>query len=89
MSPTEIVKIGNDMLMMSILLGGPIIIAGMIIGLLISIVQTITQIQEQSIAFVFKIAASVAVFFVTAPWMLRKISDFMTYCLSHLDKFIK
>jgi flagellar biosynthesis protein FliQ len=77
------------MMKMTMMLAGPIIISGMIVGLLVSIFQTITQIQEQSLSFVFKIAASVATFFFMAPWMIRKLADFTTYFLSNLDKFAK
>jgi flagellar biosynthesis protein FliQ len=89
MTSTEIIRISGEMMKMVIMIAGPIVLAGMVVGLVVSIFQTITQIQEQSLGFVVKIAASLGTFFFMAPWMIRKLSDFTAHFLGNLDKFAK
>lgn len=50
----------------------------MLIGLIISIIQTITQIQEMSLTFVPKILTAGIVIILAGPWMLKKLTQFMT-----------
>jgi len=84
----ELTQIARSMLLLYICLAAPIIVSGMIIGLLVSILQTVTQIQEQSLNFVFKVAVSLGVLIFLSPWMLRKIVDYASGLLGNLDKFV-
>ncbi|MFW5653030.1 MAG: flagellar biosynthetic protein FliQ [Planctomycetota bacterium] len=63
-------------LLLSLLLAGPILAAGLLIGLAISVFQTVTSIQEQTLTFVPKIAAMILVTIVMVPWLLNKIVAF-------------
>jgi len=89
MSIGELSQLARNMLLLYISLAGPIIIAGMVLGLVISVVQAITQIQEQTLSFVFKVAASLGALLFLAPWMLKKVSDFAGGLLGNLDKFVR
>jgi flagellar biosynthesis protein FliQ len=89
MTTSQVTQVCREMLIMSTYLAGPVIVAGMVVGLLISIVQTITQIQEQSISFVVKIVASALALLFFAPWMLAKIIDFSARHLGQLDQFLR
>jgi flagellar biosynthetic protein FliQ len=64
-----------DMMGITIKVGMPLLLAALIVGLLISIFQAATQIQEQTLSFIPKIAALVVVLIVTGPWMLNTITD--------------
>jgi flagellar biosynthetic protein FliQ len=63
-------------LMYTLLLSAPILGAGLIVGLLVSLVQAVTQIQEQTLSFVPKIAAMLIVAIALMAWLVMKMSDF-------------
>lgn len=56
----------------------PILIVTMLVGVLIGVLQVVTQIQELSLSFVPKLVAAVAVVLISGPWMLKKLSNFTT-----------
>ena len=68
----------QDMLMTSALIAAPILGTALLVGLLISIFQVVTQIQEMTLTFVPKILAVVVVLFVMGPWMLSHLTEFAT-----------
>ena len=54
----------------------PVLAVGMIVGLLVSLVQAVTQIQEQTLSFIPKILAVAATVFITLPWTLNVLVDY-------------
>ena len=66
----------QDMLLTSALVAAPILGVALLVGLLISIIQVVTQIQEMTLTFVPKIVAIVVVLFVLGPWMLTHLTDY-------------
>ncbi len=68
---------------------GPILIVGMVVGLIINILQATTQIQEQTLSFIPKIAAVIIVLFLAGPWMLSLIINFTTQILGNLNQYIQ
>ncbi|MFP4497628.1 MAG: flagellar biosynthetic protein FliQ [Vulcanimicrobiota bacterium] len=89
MTTREVTTIVREMLLMYSYLGGPIILAGMVMGLLVGVFQTVTQVQEQAVNFVIKIAATAAVLLFLSPWMITKLIDFSSNILGNLDRFIR
>lgn len=61
----------QDMLILTLQLSAPILVVAVAVGLVISIFQSVTQIQEQTLTFVPKIIACVLVLILTLPWMLN------------------
>ena len=68
----------REMLMLMMVVSAPILLAALIVGLAISILQAVTQVQEQTLTFVPKILAMVGVTIVMAPWLLQVVMDFST-----------
>ncbi len=66
----------------------PILITGLVIGLLVSIFQATTQINEMTLSFVPKILGVIAVIIFTMPWMLNMLTDYTTNIISFIPKFI-
>jgi flagellar biosynthetic protein FliQ len=60
----------------SFLIAGPILVATLVTGLLVSIFQVVTQLQEMSLSYVPKLAVAVIVTVVLAPWMLARLTGF-------------
>jgi flagellar biosynthetic protein FliQ len=63
-------------LMYTLLLSAPILGAGLLVGLLVSLIQAVTQIQEQTLSFVPKIVAMLLVSIVLLSWLMAKLADF-------------
>ena len=63
------------------------LLAGLMIGLMVSIFQATTQINEQILAFVPKILAVIAVVILTMPWMLNLLIDFTTRLINMIPDF--
>lgn len=70
------IELVRTALMNTLLLAAPILIAGLVIGLVVSIMQTITQIQEQTLTFVPKIAGMILVAVAMIPWIVTRIVEF-------------
>lgn len=72
-----------------ILVSAPMLGIGLIVGLIISIFQATTQINEQTLVFVPKIIAIFASIVLFGPWMLNKVIDFTTKLYGSINFFIK
>jgi len=67
-----------------LLVGGPILGVSLLVGLLVSIFQAMTQIQEQTLTFIPKVVAVVAVLMVLGPWMLSVLTVYTSNLLKEL-----
>ena len=67
---------------------GPAMIAALIVGLLVSLFQALTQIQEVTLVFIPKIAAIFLTFLVFGPFMMETMIDFTRHLFSHMNSFI-
>jgi flagellar biosynthetic protein FliQ len=76
LSVEQAIDLLRDAMLVTLVIIGPILILGMVIGLIISLIQAVTQIQEQTLAFVPKIfAMALAVIFVM-PWMFQRLIEY-------------
>lgn len=76
-----------EMLWTGVLISAPILGLTMVVGLLISIVQVVTQIQEMSLTFVPKIVTAVIVLVVFGPWMLKKLVQFSSGLIGNIPAY--
>ncbi|MEO1007065.1 MAG: flagellar biosynthetic protein FliQ [Planctomycetota bacterium] len=70
------VQLVRDVLILVLKLGGPVLIAGVVIGLFISIVQSVTSIQDQTLTFVPRIIGMIGIAVLLLPWMINRLVDF-------------
>ncbi len=75
-------------ILMIIIMSLPIILTAMIIGFSVSIIQAITQVQEQTLSFVPKSLCVYGVIILLSPWMLNTMLDFLRQMYSHIPNFI-
>ena len=73
----------------AIIVSLPMLAAGLIAGVAVSLFQTVTSIQDNVLAFIPRAAAIVAVFALTFPWMLRQVSGFAAEIVRRLPEFIR
>ncbi len=76
MTPELAIQLGNQALTVAVLLAGPILLAALIIGLIVGMFQAATQINEQTLSFVPKLAGLAVVLFLLTPWMTSVLTDF-------------
>ncbi|MDF2674561.1 MAG: fliQ [Clostridiales bacterium] len=89
MSESFVVSIGNQAITTALTVAAPVLIVSMVIGLIISIFQAVTQIQEQTLTFVPKLLAIVVVFIILGPWMLQTIIEFIQTMLNNISYVVK
>ena len=79
MSPEFVIALMRRTLLTALMLAGPLLISGLIIGVAVSILQAVTQIREMTLTFIPKILGVGAVLAIFAPWMLNIIVDYTNY----------
>ena len=84
MTPEVAVDIARQALWATVVLVGPVLVAGALAGLFTSVLQAVTQIHEQTLSFLPKIAASILVLVAFGPWMLRMLTEYLVRLLTHL-----
>lgn len=87
MTPEAAIDLSRQALWVTIVLVGPVLLTGAIAGLLTSILQAVTQIQEQTLSFVPKVAASIIVLVILGPWMLRFMVEFTQALILSLVRY--
>ena len=73
MNQDTVINLATQAMMLALKIAGPILLLGLIIGLLVSIFQAVTSIQEQSLSFIPKIVAVAVLIVVLGPWMLNQL----------------
>ncbi len=76
MGPDFVISIVRQGMMVAILIAAPMLGFGLLVGLLVSIFQAVTQINEMTLTFVPKIIAVAVAFAIFLPWILRLLVDF-------------
>ncbi len=88
MTDGAVVNIAREAVLTILLVAGPALGIGMLVGLLVSIFQATTQIQEQTLTFIPKIVAVLVSVVIFGPWMLRHLVEFAQRLLANLPSFI-
>jgi flagellar biosynthetic protein FliQ len=86
MNEQTIMQLGRDTLAVTAMLSAPLLLVAVVVGLLVSVVQTITSVQEQTLTFVMKVGAVLVALVLLMPWMLQTICQYTTTLLSNLAK---
>lgn len=81
-------SIARETLLTAIILAGPALLVGMLVGLIISMFQAVTQIHEQTLTFVPKLLAILLSLLVFGPWMLKILTEFTIGILGNLHNVI-
>ena len=84
MSDALIVDLARNAILMALALAGPMLLVALTVGLLVSVLQAVTQIQEQTLAFVPKLVAVAAVFLIGLPWLMQTAVRYTTELLRSL-----
>ncbi|MGO4392538.1 flagellar biosynthesis protein FliQ [Variovorax sp. M-6] len=77
MTPETIMSMGNQAIQVSLVLAAPLLLVALVVGLIISIFQAATQINEATLSFIPKLVAVFATVVVAGPWMLNQMLDYI------------
>lgn len=76
MDIAEGLDMGRDAMIMVLIVASPVMLSGMLVGLIISLFQSMTQLQEQTLSFVPKIVAMVGIGIALAPWLASQLLEY-------------
>ena len=89
MSPELILSMGQRMLEMAFILAAPVLIVTFLVGLIISILQSATQIQEMTLSYIPKLIAAYITILILGAWMLNKLLDFTRELIINIPVWLR
>lgn len=84
MNAQTVLTFGREALTLLLMISLPVLLTVMAVGLVVSIFQAVTQINENTLSFVPKLVAAVLVFLVAGPWMLSTVVDFIRRTIENI-----
>jgi flagellar biosynthetic protein FliQ len=88
MTEGQVIDVARETLWIIIKVSAPLLLVSLIVGLTISIFQTVTSIQEQTLTFVPKLLAIFLMIMLTGNWMMKTIVEFMTELFQNFGNYI-
>lgn len=82
MSQELVIEIATKTLYYTMIIAAPVLVTGLIIGVLLSIMQSVIQIREMTLTFIPKILTIMIVLLLTIPWMINKFIEYFTYIMN-------
>jgi len=77
MNAQMVLTMGQEALLMLLMVSAPVLIVVLVVGLVVSLFQAVTQIHEATLAFVPKLISAIAVFAIAGPWMLTMLVEYI------------
>jgi flagellar biosynthetic protein FliQ len=77
MNPQSVITLGQQALYVMLVLAAPLLLAALVVGLVVSILQAATQINEMTLSFIPKLLAMVATLVIAGPWMITYFVDYV------------
>jgi len=87
MNSDSVVQIVRDALMMAFWLSAPVLMVGFVAGIVMSLLQIVTSIQDSAFSTVPRLAAVLAILIVAMPWMLQRASTYAISILGNLSRY--
>ncbi len=84
MTPSDAIELGREALWTTLMIGAPVLVSGMTVGLMIGLFQALTQIQEQTVAFVPKIVAMIVALSISLPWLMTRLLQYSTELIERI-----
>jgi flagellar biosynthesis protein FliQ len=88
MNQDVVVSLTMDAISVAMKVALPMLMAGLVVGLVVSVFQAVTQIQEQTLAFIPKVVALVAIVVLFGPWMLGQIETYTTALWASIPQMV-
>ena len=88
MNSQAVLGIAQQALIVTLLLSGPLLLTALVVGLVVSIFQAATQINEMTLSFIPKLVAMFAVMLIAGPWMLQQFVDYVQRLFGSIPQLI-
>ncbi|MDQ1213521.1 flagellar biosynthesis protein FliQ [Pantoea anthophila] len=89
MTPESVMGLGYQSIKVALMIAAPLLLGSMFTGLIVSILQATTQINESTLSFIPKILTVIVVVIVLGPWMLATLTDYMQAVFSNIPTIIR
>jgi len=89
MTQEIILKLAKDTLQITLAVSGPLLVISLVVGIVISIAQVVTSIQDMTLSFVPRVIAVFVGFLLLFPWMMTMMTSFTGGLLGHLERFAR
>jgi flagellar biosynthetic protein FliQ len=89
MTEDIVISLGRDAIWTTVLLASPLLISALVVGLIVSVIQAVTQINESTLTFIPKMLTIVVVLIVLAPWMTQMITSYTTELFTSLPNYVR
>lgn len=89
MDTALVLEIARQAILTAFYVAGPILLVSMVVGIVISILQATTQINEQTLTFVPKLIAIALSLLIFGQWMFTKVIEFTRYLWTNINQFVK
>ncbi|MBS1960986.1 MAG: flagellar biosynthesis protein FliQ [Bdellovibrionales bacterium] len=89
MSEDIVMQIASETLKTMVLIAGPMLIAAMVIGIIVSVLQAITQINEATLTFIPKMVAIILVLVILAPWMMEVLQNYSSEIFGNFSEWVR
>lgn len=89
MTEDIVLSLGRDAIWTTVLLSAPLLISALVVGLVVSIIQAVTQINEATLTFIPKMLAIVVVLIIMAPWMTQMLTSYTTELFTNLPNYVR
>jgi len=89
MGEEQIIKLGVETLKVTAMLSGPLLASALVVGLIVSVLQAITQINEATLTFIPKMAIVAIVFVIAAPWMMDVLGHFTINLFENITELVR
>ena len=89
MSQDMILKLAKDTLQVTLMISGPMLVISLVVGIVISVAQVVTSIQDMTLSFVPRVIAVFLTFLFVFPWVLSTMLAFTAQLYGHLERFAR
>ena len=89
MTPEFVISLAKEGIILTLILSSPMLLLGLVVGLLVSIFQAVTSISEMTLTFIPKIVAVFMGMLFFAPWMLEKITTYTIKIITNIPMYIR
>jgi flagellar biosynthetic protein FliQ len=87
MTSQTVLTIGQQALEVTLMVSAPLLLTALVTGLVVSVLQAATQINEMTLSFIPKLLAMIAALVVSGPWMLATLTDYLQRTLTSIPQF--
>ncbi|MDR0576402.1 MAG: flagellar biosynthesis protein FliQ [Candidatus Accumulibacter sp.] len=88
MTPETVMALGRQAIEVALMLSGPLLLSALVFGLVVSIFQAATQINEATLSFIPKLAGTFLVLILAGPWMLQVFVDYVRQLFEKIPQMI-